>query len=200
MNSKLLVLVTTFVSLLGALAIGFSGVSQAYAGAAGTAETQEGAAKGDLRRYEQVLLLPAELNSEEEAEFEGVPAPARLAMAAHLTRSVADVLTEKGLLAEKPEPGVAVLQLVLNVLEMTPKGDFAAPPAPPFPMPRGLPPTGSAKSSSAGRASVTAKLTDSRTGETLASFEIQKTAKGNVLDALPKAIDKVAQAIGDRLE
>jgi hypothetical protein len=147
------------------------------------------------------MLVPAELDSEEDGEFKGVPVPGRLAMAVYLTKSVADALKEKGVLAEEPGPGVARLNLVLNNLEMTRKGSSAAPPPPPFSMPPDLTAEGPGKSATfMGTASVTATFTDSETGETIASLMTRETAKGSFLDALPNAIDKVVQTVGNRLE
>ena len=59
-----------------------------------------------------------------------MPFPVRLAMAAYLSESVAEVLKEKWLLAKRPGPGVARLRLHLNDLEMTGKSASAAPPPP----------------------------------------------------------------------
>lgn len=199
MKSKLLVRATTSVSLSLALVIGFSGIPKSYAKAQESASDGAATVKTDLSRYKKVMLLPAELDSGEDVEFRGVPVPG--AMAVYLTKSVADVLAEKGLLAEKPGPGVAQLRLVVNDLEMTRKGGSATPPPPPFPMVPDLPTDGPGKNCVyTGTASVTAKFTDSKTGETVASFKAKETARTGFLDALPKAIDKVAQAIGDRLE
>lgn len=210
MKSKLSVRSATVVALSLALVIGFSGTPESYGGAADPAEAQQSdsdapaakpAAKKDLSRYKKVMLLPAELDSGEDAEFKGVPVPGRLAMAAYLTESVADVLKEKGVLTKRPGPGVARLKLVLNDLEMTGKGGSSAPPPPPFPMAPDLPSEGPGKNGLyTGTARVTAKFTDSETGETVVSFTTKETAKGSFLDALPKAIDKVVQRVDNRLE
>lgn len=206
MKSNLLVRVVTVFPLSLALVFSFSGTTKTHSGTAEASEAQKSgldvpargktAAESDLSPYEKVMLLPAELDAKEDSKFEGVTVPGRLAMAAYLTESVAGVLREKGLLAEKPKPGVAQLRLVLNGLVMTRKGASAAPPAPPFPLPDlPLP-----NSPATGTASVTAKVIDSETGETITSFITRETAKGNLMNALPMAIDIVARSIGDRLE
>jgi len=209
MKKKWSLRVARVVPLSLALAIGFSGTPTSQAVAAEPANAQHGeseapAAKKDLSRYKKVLLLPAELVSEEVAEFKGVPVPGRLAMAAYLTEAVADLLKEKGLLAKRPGPGVAQLRLVVNDLEMTGKGASAAPSLPPFPMAPELPELpgdGPGKSTPrTATASVIARFTDSQSGETVATLMTRETAKGGFLDALPKAIDKVVQKVGNRLE
>jgi uncharacterized protein DUF3313 len=204
---------TIVVPLSLALAIAFPGTPESCAAAAQPAQAQKiesdapaakstakQTAKKELSRYQKVMLLPAQLGSGEDAEFEGVPVPGRLAMAVYLTESVADVLKEKRMLAKRPGPDVARLSLVVNDLELTGKGASAAPSLPPFPMAPDLPSEAPGKNGCTGTASVTAKFTDSETGETVASFTTRKTAKGSLLDALPNAIDKVAQAVGNRLE
>lgn len=206
MKSNLLVRVVTVFPLSLALVFGFSGTTKPHTGTAEASEVQKSgldaparakpSAESDLSPYEKVMLLPAELDAKEDSKFEGVMVPGRLAMAAYLTESVAGVLREKGLLAEKPKPGVAQLRLVLNGLVMTRKGASAAPPAPPFPLPD-LP---TPNSPATGTVSVTAKVTDLETGETITSFTTRETAKGTVMNALPMAIDIAARSIGDRLE
>jgi hypothetical protein len=162
----------------------------------------------DIRQYKKVMLLPVEIYRGPDAEFEGVSQEEQQEMAGYLYSAVEKVLQEKGLLTNQPGPGVARLKLVLAGLEKTRPVASTATHALPVGLALNLGKGAMGKNGSfMGTATVGGEFTDSTNGTLVATFLAKENPNAMDLptvvstwDASKKALDRVAQQIGDRIE
>jgi hypothetical protein len=162
----------------------------------------------DIVQYKKVMLLPVEIYTGPDAEFEGVSPEDQQEMAGYLYSAVEKVLQEKGLLTTRPGPGVARLKLVLAGLQKTRPVASTVTHALPIGLALNLGKGAMGKNGSfMGTATVGGEFTDSTNGTLVASFLAKENPNAmdipkvvSTWDASKKAIDKVAEQIGDRLE
>ena len=162
----------------------------------------------DIRVYRKVMLLPVDIYTGEDAEFKGVSEEERQEMAGYLHSDMEEVLKGKGLLAPQPGPGVVSLKLILAGLEKTRPVASTLAHALPVGLVLNLGKGAMGKNGSfMGTATVGGEFTDSTNGTLIASFLVKESPNAMDISALvspwdasKKAIDKVAQGIGDRLE
>lgn len=162
----------------------------------------------NMAQYKKVLLLPVEIYTGPDAEFKGASDEEKQEMASHLHTQVEKVLQEKDLLATQPGPGVARLKLVLAGLEKTRPVASTISHALPIGLALNLGKGAMGKNGSfMGTATVGGEFADSQNGALIASFLAKEGP--NAMDipkvvsewgASEKAIDKIAEQIGDRLE
>jgi predicted small secreted protein len=162
----------------------------------------------NIGQYRKVMLLPIEIYTGSDAEFRGVSEQEQQEMAGHLRSDVEKVLKEKNLLATQPGPDIARLRLILAGLQKTrPVGSVVAH-ALPIGLALNLGKGAMGKSGSLmGTATVGGEFTDSTNGTLIATFLVKEapnamdvTAIVSEWDASKKAMDKIAQGLGDRLE
>lgn len=162
----------------------------------------------DIRQYKKVLLMPVEIYRGEDAEWKGADEGEKLEMAAYLQAEVQKVLQEKNLLATQPGPGVERLRLMIAGLEKTRPVASTVTHALPVGAAMNLGKGAMGKSGSfMGSATVGGEFTDSMSGALIVSFLAKENA--NAMDlpkvlttwgASKKALDKVAEQIGDRVQ
>ncbi|MGD0231125.1 MAG: DUF3313 domain-containing protein [Syntrophorhabdales bacterium] len=161
----------------------------------------------DFRSYKKVIIDPVQIYTGPDAKF-NVSQEQEQEMANYLYADITRVLQEKGLLTTQPGPGVARLKLVLAGLEKTRPVASVVSHALPIGLALNLGKGAMGKNGSfMGTATVGGEFTDSTTGNLIASFLAKEapnamdvTVMVSEIDASKKAIDKVTQQIGDRLE
>ncbi len=162
----------------------------------------------NMATYRRVVLLPVEIYTGPDAEFHGASAEEQQEMAQYLRAQVEKNLREKGLLAREPGPGVANLKLILAGLDKTRPVASTITHALPVGLALNLGKGAMGKNGSfMGNATVGGEFTDSTTGALVASFLAREAPNAMDVTAVPtewgaskKALEKVAEQIGDRLQ